>query len=45
MPGMPCPVVVDDEPEIRNFLKDLLEYLGYEAEFAATGKRPARMIT
>jgi hypothetical protein len=31
-------LVVDDEPEIRNAMRGLLEYLGYQAEFASSGK-------
>jgi two-component system, cell cycle sensor histidine kinase and response regulator CckA len=30
-------LVVDDEPEIRNAMKELLEYLGYKSEFASSG--------
>jgi len=30
-------LVVDDEPEILNAMKALLEYLGYQAEFASSG--------
>ena len=31
-------LVVDDEPEILNAMEGLLEYLGYRAEFASSGK-------
>ncbi len=31
-------LVVDDEPEIRNAMQGLLKYLGYQAEFASSGK-------
>ena len=31
-------LVVDDEPEILNAMEGLLEYLGYQPEFASTGK-------
>lgn len=30
-------LVVDDEPEIRKAMKELLEYLGYKSEFASSG--------
>ena len=30
-------LVVDDEPEILNAMKALLEYLGYQSEFASSG--------
>jgi CheY-like chemotaxis protein len=30
-------LVVDDEPEILNAMKELLEYLGYQSEFASSG--------
>jgi len=30
-------LVVDDEPEILNAMKELLRYLGYNAEFASSG--------
>jgi CheY-like chemotaxis protein len=33
-----CVLVVDDEPEIRNAMKGLLDYLGYRPEFASSGK-------
>jgi two-component system, cell cycle sensor histidine kinase and response regulator CckA len=32
-------MVVDDEPEILNAMKDLLEYLGYKPELAANGNK------
>jgi two-component system cell cycle sensor histidine kinase/response regulator CckA len=31
-------LVVDDEPEILNAMEGLLEYLGYQADFASSGK-------
>ena len=31
-------LVVDDEPEILNAMEGLLDYLGYQPEFAASGK-------
>jgi two-component system cell cycle sensor histidine kinase/response regulator CckA len=31
-------LVVDDEPEILNAMQGLLEYLGYQPEFASSGK-------
>jgi len=31
-------LVVDDEPEILNAMQGLLEYLGYQSEFASSGK-------
>ena len=31
-------LVVDDEPEILNAMEGLLNYLGYESEFASSGK-------
>ena len=31
-------LVVDDEPEILNAMDGLLKYLGYEPEFASSGK-------
>jgi two-component system cell cycle sensor histidine kinase/response regulator CckA len=31
-------LVVDDEPEIRNAMEGLLQYLGYQTFFAASGK-------
>ena len=30
-------LVVDDEPEILNAMKELLRYLGYKSEFASSG--------
>ncbi len=32
-------LVVDDEPEILNAMRDLLEYLGYRPELAANGRK------